>query len=55
MAPLLTIEDLRTEIKLRRGVVHAIDGVSLTVDPGECLGIVGEGLRDAVEVRLQRR
>ncbi|HXT90763.1 MAG TPA: ABC transporter ATP-binding protein, partial [Trebonia sp.] len=42
MAPLLTIEDLRTEIKLRRGVVHAIDGVSLTVDPGECLGIVGE-------------
>jgi len=42
LAPLLTIEDLRTEIKLRRGVVHAIDGVSLTVDPGECLGIVGE-------------
>jgi len=42
LASLLTIEDLRTEIKLRRGVVHAIDGVSLTVDPGECLGIVGE-------------
>src|SRR5690242_2529118 len=42
MAPLLSIEDLRTEIKLRRGTVHAIDGVSLTVDPGECLGIVGE-------------
>jgi peptide/nickel transport system ATP-binding protein len=30
------------EIKLRRATVHAIDGVSLTVDPGECLGIVGE-------------
>jgi peptide/nickel transport system ATP-binding protein len=42
LAPLLSIEDLRTEIKLRRGTVHAIDGVSLTVDPGECLGIVGE-------------
>jgi peptide/nickel transport system ATP-binding protein len=42
LAPLLSIEDLRTEIKLRRGVVHAIDGVSLSVDPGECLGIVGE-------------
>ena len=42
MAPLLSIEDLRTEIKLRRATVHAIDGVSLTVDPGECLGIVGE-------------
>jgi peptide/nickel transport system ATP-binding protein len=42
LAALLSIEDLRTEIKLRRGVVHAIDGVSLWVDPGECLGIVGE-------------
>jgi peptide/nickel transport system ATP-binding protein len=42
MAPLLSIEDLRTDIRLRRGTVHAIDGVSLTVNPGECLGIVGE-------------
>ncbi|HEX8008529.1 MAG TPA: oligopeptide/dipeptide ABC transporter ATP-binding protein, partial [Trebonia sp.] len=42
MAPLLDIRDLRTEIRLRRSTVHAIDGVSLTVDPGECLGIVGE-------------
>ena len=42
MAPLLDIQDLRTEIRLRRATVHAIDGVSLTVAPGECLGIVGE-------------
>ena len=42
MTPLLDIQDLRTEIKLRHGVVHAIDGVSLSVNPGECLGIVGE-------------
>ena len=42
MTPLLSIEDLRMEIKLRRATVHAIDGLSLTVDPGECLGIVGE-------------
>jgi peptide/nickel transport system ATP-binding protein len=42
LAPLLDIRDLRTEIRLRRSTVHAIDGVSLTVDPGECLGIVGE-------------
>ncbi|HUA28565.1 MAG TPA: ABC transporter ATP-binding protein [Streptosporangiaceae bacterium] len=42
MAPLLTIEDLRTEIRLRSATVHALDGVSLTVEAGECLGIVGE-------------
>jgi peptide/nickel transport system ATP-binding protein len=42
MAPLLDIADLHTEIRLRRATVHAIDGVSLTVDEGECLGIVGE-------------
>ena len=42
MAPLLEIKDLHTEIRLRRSTVHAIDGVNLTVEPGECLGIVGE-------------
>ncbi len=42
MAPLLEISDLHTEIRLRRSTVYAIDGVNLALDPGECLGIVGE-------------
>ena len=42
MAPLLQIEDLHTEIRLRSATVQALSGVSLTVEVGECLGIVGE-------------
>jgi peptide/nickel transport system ATP-binding protein len=42
VAPVLEIENLHTHIKLRQGTVHPVDGVSLFVDPGETLGIVGE-------------
>jgi peptide/nickel transport system ATP-binding protein/oligopeptide transport system ATP-binding protein len=40
--PLLQVSDLHVEIASRRGVVHAVDGVSLKVAPGQALGLVGE-------------
>src|ERR1700678_1791331 len=40
--PLLTVQDLRTYLATRHGVVRAVDGVSLTVREAEVLGVVGE-------------
>jgi oligopeptide/dipeptide ABC transporter ATP-binding protein len=39
---LLDVEDLRTYFKTRAGEVHAVDGVSFSVERGKTLGIVGE-------------
>ncbi len=40
--PLLEVNDLRTHFTTERGLVRAVDGVSLTLERGVSLGIVGE-------------
>jgi oligopeptide transport system ATP-binding protein len=40
--PLLDVRDLRTEFPTSDGIVHAVNGISYTVMPGEAVGLVGE-------------
>lgn len=42
MAPVLEIEDLSVRIRLSRSTVHAVERISLRIEPGETLGLVGE-------------
>lgn len=39
---LLSVQDLHTSFFTESGEVHAVNGVSFNLDPGEILGIVGE-------------
>ncbi len=41
-APLLEIQDLQVEYLTARGPVRAVDGVSLSIRPGEVFGLAGE-------------
>ena len=40
--PLLEVKGLKTEFRLAQGTVHAVNGVSFTIEESEVLGIVGE-------------
>jgi peptide/nickel transport system ATP-binding protein len=42
VSQLLEVEDLRVSFETEDGIVHAVDGVSYSVDIGQTLGIVGE-------------
>jgi len=40
--PLLEIDDLKVYFKTDEGTARAVDGITLEVDRGRCLGVVGE-------------
>lgn len=42
MNPLLTVDDVHVRFHTRKGVVHAVEGVSLELHAGEVLAVVGE-------------
>jgi oligopeptide/dipeptide ABC transporter ATP-binding protein len=40
--PLLEVEDLHVAFRTDRGIAHALNGVSVSIAPGETLAVVGE-------------
>ena len=40
--PLLEVKNLKIEFPTRRGILVAVDDISLQIEPGEVLGVVGE-------------
>jgi oligopeptide/dipeptide ABC transporter ATP-binding protein len=40
--PLLEVSDLRVRFRARGGAVHAVQGISLTIEPGQTVAIIGE-------------
>lgn len=42
MQPLLELQNLKVKFKTQNGIVNAVNGISLSINPEETLGIVGE-------------
>ncbi len=42
MTDLLSLSGLRTQFETERGAVKAVDGIDLTIEEGETVGLVGE-------------
>ena len=40
--PLIEVKDLRVEFDVRAGIVKAVDGLNMTINRGETLGVIGE-------------
>ncbi len=40
--PLVEIKDLHVEFEVRDGIIHGVDGFTLTINRGETLGVIGE-------------
>jgi len=40
--PLIEVKDLRVEFDVRAGIVKAVDGLTLTIQRGRTLGVIGE-------------
>lgn len=55
-APVLSIKNLRTYFHLDEGVLKAVDGINLDLQPGETMGIIGEsGCGKSVAARSMMR
>lgn len=42
MSEILRVEHLKKYFKTPRGILHAVDDVSFSIDAGKTLGVVGE-------------